>query len=48
LGPLGLLDESSLETIARLWHFGRLIGNTDMHEGHLSFMPPWRERVNCA
>ena len=40
LGPLGLLDESALETIARLWHFGRLIGNTDMHEGNLSFMPP--------
>lgn len=25
--------------IALLWHFGQLIGNTDMHEGNLSFQP---------
>lgn len=25
--------------IERLWHFGRLIGNTDMHEGNLAFRP---------
>jgi hypothetical protein len=37
---LGLLDDSAVDTIARLWHFGRLIANTDMHEGNLSFMPP--------
>jgi hypothetical protein len=23
----------------RLWHFGQLIGNTDMHDGNLSFRP---------
>jgi hypothetical protein len=25
--------------IERLWHFGRLIGNTDMHDANLSFRP---------
>lgn len=25
--------------INRLWHFGRLIANTDMHEGNLAFVP---------
>ncbi|NGZ87180.1 type II toxin-antitoxin system HipA family toxin YjjJ [Duganella aceris] len=25
--------------IKRLWHFGRLIGNNDMHEGNLAFVP---------
>lgn len=25
--------------INRLWHFGRLIANTDMHEGNLAFIP---------
>ena len=25
--------------IERLWHFGQLIGNTDMHDGNLSFQP---------
>lgn len=27
------------ERIRRLWHFGRLIANTDMHEGNLAFVP---------
>jgi hypothetical protein len=25
--------------ISRLWHFGRLIANSDMHEGNLAFVP---------
>ncbi len=25
--------------ISRLWHFGRLIANNDMHEGNLAFVP---------
>lgn len=33
------LDGSDVERIARLWHFGQLIGNTDMHDGNLSFQP---------
>lgn len=28
----------------RLWHFGRLIANTHMHDGNLSFMP----RISAA
>jgi hypothetical protein len=27
-----------------LWHFGQLIGNTDMHDGNLSFRP----RISAA
>lgn len=27
------------ENVALLWHFGRLIANTDMHDGNLSFRP---------
>lgn len=40
LTAMGLLDHAGLETISKLWHFGRLTGNTDMHEGNLSFLPP--------
>jgi hypothetical protein len=35
----GLLGEDDAQRIRRLWWFGRLIGNTDMHTGNLSFMP---------
>lgn len=35
----GLLAESDVQAIAVLWWFGRLIGNTDMHAGNLSFRP---------
>ena len=34
-----LIDTTTLEAIQRLWHFGELIGNTDMHDGNLSFRP---------
>lgn len=35
----GLLNESDARRIRHLWWFGRLIGNTDMHTGNLSFTP---------
>ncbi len=33
----GLVDSGTQQGIARVWHFGRLIGNNDMHDGNLSF-----------
>lgn len=35
----GLLDDAGLLAIQHLWWFGRLIANTDMHTGNLSFRP---------
>jgi len=35
----GLLSPKGVITIQRIWHFGRLIANTDMHDGNLSFRP---------
>ena len=35
----GLIDRDTSQAITRLWHFGLLIANTDMHDGNLSFMP---------
>jgi hypothetical protein len=35
----GLIDRDTAQAINRLWHFGQLIGNTDMHDGNLSFGP---------
>jgi hypothetical protein len=35
----GLIDRDTAQAISRLWHFGQLIGNTDMHDGNLSFRP---------
>jgi hypothetical protein len=35
----GWIDAATEDAIARLWHFGQLIGNTDMHDGNLSFTP---------
>lgn len=32
-----LISEQSHNQIAMLWHFGKLIANTDMHEGNLAF-----------
>lgn len=39
----GWLSERDTGNIALLWHFGQLIGNTDMHEGNLSFLPNARD-----
>jgi hypothetical protein len=36
---LGLLSAEDARGIERLWWFGRLIANTDMHAGNLSFRP---------
>ena len=35
----GWIDAATEDAIARLWYFGQLIGNTDMHDGNLSFTP---------
>lgn len=39
LQDLGLLAAEQGNAALRLWWFGRLIGNTDMHFGNLSFYP---------
>lgn len=39
LVALKLLSQQDAERITLLWWFGRLIGNTDMHLGNLSFVP---------
>lgn len=39
LATLGLVDDATVAAIDRLWWFGRLIANTDMHTGNLSFRP---------
>lgn len=36
----GHISAESETDIVRLWHFGRLIANTDMHEGNIAFRPP--------
>ncbi len=45
LAANGWLTEEDVARVERVWHFGQLIGNTDMHDGNLSFQP---ERVNGA
>ncbi len=37
LMPMRLLSPADAQAIERLWWFGRLIANTDMHTGNLSF-----------
>ncbi len=39
LAALGLLAADHVSAIERLWWFGRLIANSDMHAGNLSFVP---------
>lgn len=34
-----MITQETANDIARVWHFGQLIGNTDMHEGNLAFRP---------
>jgi hypothetical protein len=36
---IGLVDAEAVERVRHLWWFGRLIANTDMHTGNLSFVP---------
>jgi hypothetical protein len=37
LAERGWLCAQEAEQLTRLWHFGQLIGNSDMHDGNLSF-----------
>jgi HipA-like C-terminal domain len=39
LNRAGLLSTDDVQRIEHLWWFGRLIANTDMHTGNLSFRP---------
>jgi HipA-like C-terminal domain len=39
LAALGLLSADDVQRIRHLWWFGRLIANSDMHTGNLSFKP---------
>lgn len=39
LADQGWLAQTAVERIARLWWFGRLIANADMHDGNLAFFP---------
>lgn len=39
LAGLGLVDAAVAPDVLRLWWFGRLIANTDMHTGNLSLRP---------
>lgn len=39
LAACGLIDAGTVDAIQRLWWFGRLIANNDMHLGNLSFHP---------
>lgn len=36
-----LIEPGTGEAIGKLWHFGKLIANSDMHDGNLSFRPGW-------
>lgn len=35
----GLIAQPDADALARLWHFGQLIANTDMHDANLAFEP---------
>jgi hypothetical protein len=35
----GLMADEGMWRLQRMWQFGRLIGNTDMHDGNLTFRP---------
>ncbi|OWQ88405.1 hypothetical protein CDN99_16225 [Roseateles aquatilis] len=41
--PTGWLTTHDLATIQRVWLYGQLIANTDMHDGNLSFQPVLRD-----
>lgn len=46
LAQRGLLDAEAVEAVRVIWWYGRLIANTDMHTGNLSFRPG--ERLTLA
>lgn len=35
----GLIAAATEQAIQKIWHFGQLIANTDMHDGNLAFKP---------
>jgi len=39
LSDKGLITNNDALSIRQLWHFGRLIANSDMHDGNLAFRP---------
>jgi HipA-like C-terminal domain len=39
LQAAGWLSETDTSRVALIWWFGKLIGNTDMHDGNLAFRP---------
>jgi hypothetical protein len=39
LAQKGWLQHEDIDRILRVWLLGQLIGNTDMHDGNLSFVP---------
>jgi hypothetical protein len=41
----GWIEDESVQQIQLIWLFGKLIGNTDMHKGNLSFVPGLPLRV---
>ncbi|CAI1033612.1 putative DNA-binding transcriptional regulator [Serratia marcescens] len=44
----GVIDHSACQRIALYWAFGRLIANSDMHQGNLSFLRPTQRPVTLA
>ena len=46
LAQKGWLEAGERDRILRVWLFGQLIANTDMHDGNLSFLPVRQGDVN--
>lgn len=44
----GVIDRQTSQKMALYWAFGRLIANSDMHQGNLSFLRPERRPVALA
>lgn len=44
----GVIDRHTCQKMALYWAFGRLIANSDMHQGNLSFLRPERRPVVLA
>ncbi len=45
---LRLIDKLTAESMRSLWFFGKLIGNTDMHAGNISFRPTEAGRLELT
>lgn len=44
----GIINRHTYQKIALYWAFGRLIANSDMHQGNLSFLRPQQQPVELA